>query len=99
MTDEVTEVEPSDLVEMLAGNPTAAAVLALCSAERLSVIAERLVRSPLPRSAVRTGLDLGWSAVVGGHEGTGDELGKAISVLDELFDSERAPTSLNSRAN
>ena len=85
-----TDVEPSGLVEMLAGEPAAAAVLALCSAERLSVIAERLVRSPLARSAVRTGLDLSWSAVVGSHGGTGDELGKAISDLDELFDSERA---------
>jgi hypothetical protein len=57
VTDEVIDVEPSDLVEM-AGEPAVAAVLALCSAERLSVIAEHLVRSPLPKSAVRTGLGL-----------------------------------------
>jgi hypothetical protein len=82
--------EPSGLVEMLAGEPAAAAALALCSAERLSPIAEDLVKSPLVRSAVRTGLDLGWSAVVRREpcsSATGDTIGRAISDLSELVDS------------
>jgi hypothetical protein len=85
------DVEPSSLVEMLAGQPMGAAVLALCSAERLSAITDSLVKSPLARSAVRTGLDLGWSAVVVRHDpcpdAIGDTLGRAISDLDELADS------------
>ena len=53
------DVESASLVEMLAGNAVDAAVLALCSAERLSAITDGLVKSPLARIAVRTGLDLG----------------------------------------
>jgi hypothetical protein len=85
------DAEPSGLVEMLAEEPMAAAVLALCSAERLSAIAEGLVKSPLVRSAVRTGLDLGWPAVVVRREpcsdAIGDTIGRAISDLSELVDS------------
>jgi hypothetical protein len=80
------DIEPSGLVEMLAGEPVAVAVLALCSAERLSDIADSLVESPLARSAVRTGLDLGWSAVVR-HDPCPDAIGRAISDLSELFGS------------
>jgi hypothetical protein len=69
---------------MLAGEPVAVAVLALCCAERLSDIADSLVESPLARSAVRTGLDLGWSAVVR-HDPCPDAIGRAISDLTELF--------------
>jgi hypothetical protein len=76
-------VEPSGIVEMLAGEPMAAAVLALCGAERLSEIAYSLAGSPLARSAVRTGLDLGWSAVAG-HDPGPDAIGRAISDLDGL---------------
>jgi hypothetical protein len=87
------DVEPSSLVEMLAGDPVGAAVLALCSAEWLGAITESLVKSPLARSAVRTGLDLGWSAVAVRRDPCPDELGdaigRAISELDELADSER----------
>jgi hypothetical protein len=88
-----TDTEPSGVVEMLAGYPTATAVLALCSAERLSAIAEDLVKSPLVRSAVRPGLDLGWSAVLRGEPRSnpiGDTILRAISDLDELYDSESA---------
>lgn len=87
------EIEPSSLVGMLPGGPMGAAVLALCSAERLSVITEGLVKSPLARSAVRTGLDLGWSAVAVRRDLCPDELGgaigRAISELHELAGSER----------
>jgi hypothetical protein len=87
------ELTASDVVELLAGQPMAAGVLALCSAERLSAVAESLVSAPLAARAVRTGLDVAWSAVVAGHERfpdlIGDELGKAISDLYELLGSER----------
>jgi hypothetical protein len=77
------DVEPLSLVEMLAGQPKAAAVLALCGAERLSEIAYSLAKSPLARSVVQTGLDLGWSAVAGHNPGP-DAIGRAISDLDGL---------------
>lgn len=87
------DAEPSGLVVLLAGEPMAAAVLALCSAERLSAITESLVKSPLARSAVRTGLDLGWSAVAVRRDPCPEELAaaivRAISELDELIGSER----------
>jgi hypothetical protein len=82
-------VEPSSLVEMLSGQSAAVAVLALCCAERLSEIPESLVESPQARSAVRTGLDLGWSAVVRGDPRP-DVIAGAISDLDEQFGSESA---------
>jgi len=82
---------PSGLIEMLAGEPMGAAVLALCSAERLSAITDGLVKSPLARSTVRAGLDLGWSAVAAGSEpcpdATGGLLGRTISDLEELAGS------------
>jgi hypothetical protein len=71
---------------MLAGEPLAVAVLALCCAERLSDVADSLVESPLARIAVRTGLDLGWSAVVR-HDPCPDAIGRVISDLSELFGS------------
>jgi hypothetical protein len=80
-------VEPSSLVEMLAGQSVAVAVLALCCAERLSEIPDSLVESPQAWSAVRTGLDLGWSAVVR-SDPCPDEIARTISDLDELFGSE-----------
>src|SRR5437899_164754 len=79
-------IEPSSLVELVAGEPTAVAALALCSAERLSGIADSLVASPLAKGAVRTGLDLGWSAVVR-YDPRPDAIGRAISDLSELLDS------------
>jgi uncharacterized protein (DUF2267 family) len=85
------DAEPTRLVEMLAGEPMAAAVLALCSAERLSPVTDSLVKSPLASSAVRAGLDLGWSAVAIRRDPRPDTLsdllGRAITDLEEIADS------------
>lgn len=79
-------LSPSDIVGILGGQPAAAAVLALCCAERLSAIAERMARSPSVGATVRAGLDLGWSAAAGRGPG-GAALGRAISELDHLLGS------------
>lgn len=73
--------------EILGREPAATAVLALCCAERLSLIAERLASSPSVGSAVRTALDLGWSAVAGQESGHG-AMTRAISALDGLLCSQ-----------
>jgi hypothetical protein len=79
-------LSPSDIVAILDGQPAAAAVLALCCAERLSPIADRMARSPSVGAAVRGGLDLGWAAAAGRGAG-GAALGRAISDLDHLLGS------------
>ena len=85
------DTEPDDLVEMLGRHPVAAAVLALCSAERLSAIADFLVNSCTASTALRTGLDLGWSVVVVKPDLRTEEIdgqiARAISELTELVDS------------
>jgi hypothetical protein len=82
------DAEPSALAGTLAGEPAGAAVLGLCSAERLSVIAERLVVCPPAATAVRAGLDLGWAAVAAGRApcpgAEDDAIGRAVSELDAL---------------
>lgn len=79
-------LSPSDIVGILDGQPIAAAVLALCCAERLSAIAEHLARSPSAGATVRAGLDLGWSAAAGRGPGRG-AIGRAITDLDHLLGS------------
>lgn len=85
------DVDPDGLVEMLAGEPMAVAVLALCSAERLSPVTDSLIKSPRASSAVRAGLDLGWSAVATRQDPCPDTLsdllGRAITNLEEVADS------------
>jgi hypothetical protein len=85
------DIEPTEILDMLGGQPVGAAVLALCSAERLSVIADTLAKSPAARTAVQAGLDLGWSVVVVAPGLRGDAvdfaMAKAIAVLTELVDS------------
>jgi hypothetical protein len=85
------DIEPIGIVDMLGGRSVGAAVLALCSAERLSVIADTLAKSPAAKTAVRTGLDLGWSVVVVKPGLRGDvvdsAMATAISRLTELVDS------------
>jgi hypothetical protein len=97
MTEEVRslnpdrDIEPAEIVDMLGGQSLGAAVLALCSAERLSAIADTLAKSPAARTAVRTGLDLGWSVVVVKPglraDAVDSTLARAISRLTELADS------------
>jgi len=79
-------LSPSDIVGILDGQPAAAAVLALCCAERLSAIAEHMARSPSVGATVRAGLDLGWSTAAGRGPGPG-AIGRAISDLDHLLGS------------
>lgn len=79
-------LSPSDIVGILDGQPAAAAVLALCCAERLSAIAAHLARSSSAGATVRAGLDLGWSAAAGRGPGRGT-IGRAISDLDHLLGS------------
>jgi hypothetical protein len=79
-------LSPSDIVGILDGHPAAAAVLALCCAERLSAIAEHMARSPSAGATVRAGLDLGWSAAAGRGPGRG-AIGRALSDLDHLLGS------------
>jgi hypothetical protein len=77
-------LSPSDIVAILDGRPAAAAVLALCCAERLSAIAAHMARSSSVGATVRAGLDLGWSAAAGRGPGRG-AIGRAISDLDHLL--------------
>src|SRR5690242_4245806 len=79
-------LSPSEIVGLLDGQPTAAAVLALCCAERLSAIPERMARSPSAGATVRAGLDLGWAAAAGRGPG-GAAIGRAIAELDHLLGS------------
>jgi hypothetical protein len=79
-------LSPSDIVGILDGQPAAAAVLALCCAERLSVITEHMARSPSVGATVRAGLDLGWASAAGRGPGRG-AIGRAISELDHLLGS------------
>jgi hypothetical protein len=76
----------SEIVGILDGQPAAAAVLALCCAERLSAIAEHMARSSSVGATVRAALDFGWSAAAGHGPGRGT-LGRAISDLDHLLGS------------
>jgi hypothetical protein len=68
---------------MLAGG-TAIGVFALCCAERLSVVAERLADSPLIGRTVRAGLDLGWSVGAGQYPSP-EALSASISDLDTFI--------------
>jgi hypothetical protein len=79
---------PYAIVEMLEVEPVSAAVLALCCAEQLSKIAESLAESLSIGRAVRSGLDLGWSAVVG-PDRKPEAIGRAISDLYDLLESAR----------
>jgi hypothetical protein len=79
-------LSPSDIVGILDGQPAAAAVLALCCAERLSAIAEHMARSSPVGTTVRAGLDLGWSTAAGRGPSRGT-IGRAISDLDHLLGS------------
>lgn len=85
------DIEPIGIVDMLGGQSVGSAVLALCSAERLSAIADTLAKSPAAGTAVRAGLDLGWSVVVVKHglraEAVDSAMARAISGLTELADS------------
>lgn len=78
---------PASIVEMLAGG-AAIGVFALCCAERLSVVAERLADSPLIGKTVRAGLELGWSVGAGQHPGA-EAISGAISDLDTFIGLDR----------
>jgi hypothetical protein len=86
-----SDTAPIGIVDMLGGPSVGAAVLALCSAERLSAIADTLAKSPAARTAVRAGLDLGWSVVAVKPglraDAVDSAMARAISGLTELVDS------------
>jgi hypothetical protein len=71
---------------MLAGNPVAAGLLALCSGERLSEVACSLTRHQAASSAVRSALDLGWERAAGVQSDPG-EIAVVLSDFDVLFGS------------
>lgn len=86
MGAEVEPAEPSDLVGMLAGNPIAAGLLALCSGERLSEVACSLTRHQTARSAVRIALNLGWERTAGVQSDPG-KIAEVLSGLEDLAES------------
>jgi hypothetical protein len=86
MGSPVGAVEPSGLVEMLAGYQAAVGLLALCSGERLSEVACSLTDLQPARRAVRTALDLGWESVTKVQTDP-SVIGAAISDLEDLVNS------------
>jgi hypothetical protein len=72
---------PYAIVEMPEAEPVSVAVLALCCAEQLSKIAESLAASPSIGRAARSGLDLGWSAVVRPDFGDSGAMGAVTGAV------------------
>jgi hypothetical protein len=77
----------ASIVGMLGGG-VAIGVFALCCAERLSVVAERLAESPLVGKTVRTGLEFGWAICFGQHPGS-EAISAAICDLDKFIGLDR----------